>query len=57
MGRGDRRSKKGKIFHGSFGVSRPARKKSTAKSNAVVTSEKKVKPATAKKAPKKKAKE
>ena len=53
MGRGDRRSKKGKIFHGSFGNSRPARKK---KAVAATTekAEKKAKPA-AKKAAKKKA--
>jgi len=27
MGRGDKKTKKGKIFKGSFGKSRPARKK------------------------------
>ncbi|HYD20675.1 MAG TPA: 30S ribosomal protein THX [Flavipsychrobacter sp.] len=29
MGKGDKRSKKGKIFMGSYGVSRPARPKKT----------------------------
>lgn len=31
MGRGDKKSKKGKIFKGSFGKSRPARVKKAAK--------------------------
>jgi 30S ribosomal protein S31 len=31
MGRGDKRTKKGKIFMGSFGVSRPARSKKAVK--------------------------
>ena len=31
MGRGDKKSKKGKIFKGSFGKSRPARTKKAAK--------------------------
>jgi 30S ribosomal protein S31 len=31
MGRGDKKTKKGKIFKGSFGKSRPARKKAAKK--------------------------
>lgn len=31
MGRGDNRTKKGKIFTGSYGVSRPAKPKKAAK--------------------------
>jgi 30S ribosomal protein S31 len=31
MGKGDKKTKKGKIFKGSFGKSRPRRKKKTAK--------------------------
>jgi 30S ribosomal protein S31 len=31
MGRGDKKSKKGKIFKGSFGKSRPARPRKVAK--------------------------
>ncbi len=31
MGRGDKKTKKGKIFKGSFGKSRPAKSKSTIK--------------------------
>jgi 30S ribosomal protein S31 len=34
MGRGDKKSKKGKIFKGSFGKSRPARVKKVAKKKA-----------------------
>lgn len=33
MGRGDKRTKKGKIFMGSFGVSRPARPHQSKKAN------------------------
>ena len=31
MGRGDKKTKKGKIFKGSFGKSRPAKKKASPK--------------------------
>jgi len=43
MGRGDKRTKKGKINSGSFGKSRPARlvKKVTAKTEAETDTEKK----------------
>jgi len=34
MGRGDKKTKKGKIFKGSFGKSRPARTKKLAKPEA-----------------------
>jgi len=38
MGRGDNRTKRGKIFSGTFGVSRPARvKKTTGSANAATT--------------------
>lgn len=33
MGRGDKKTKKGKIFKGSFGKSRPANKKLATKKN------------------------
>jgi 30S ribosomal protein S31 len=33
MGKGDKRTKKGKIFKGSFGKSRPAKVKRTTKKN------------------------
>ncbi|MBN8702451.1 MAG: 30S ribosomal protein THX [Bacteroidetes bacterium] len=61
MGKGDKKSKKGKIFKGSYGVSRPRKKKKTvvskpaAKKAAPKAEEKKAAPkkATAKKATKK----
>jgi 30S ribosomal protein S31 len=31
MGKGDKKTKKGKIFKGSFGKSRPSKRKNTAK--------------------------
>ncbi|MER3498723.1 MAG: 30S ribosomal protein THX [Chitinophagaceae bacterium] len=34
MGRGDKKTKKGKIFKGSFGKSRPAKKKTAPKKKA-----------------------
>jgi len=38
MGRGDNRTKRGKIFSGTFGVSRPARvKKNAGQANATAT--------------------
>lgn len=52
MGRGDKRTKKGKIFMGSFGVSRPARPHQSNKNNAAPekeATEKKPKKAAAKK--------
>jgi 30S ribosomal protein S31 len=33
MGKGDKKTKKGKIFKGSFGKSRPSKVKKTAKKN------------------------
>lgn len=51
MGKGDKRSKRGKIHIGSTGVSRPKKKKSAAKKSAAKTAPKKA----AKKAPAKKA--
>jgi 30S ribosomal protein S31 len=33
MGKGDKKTKRGKIFKGSFGKSRPAKKKGTKKKN------------------------
>ena len=41
MGKGDQRSRKGKIFAGSFGKSRPARKKAAAPVVAKKTAKKK----------------
>jgi 30S ribosomal protein S31 len=59
MGRGDKRSAKGKRFKGSFGVSRPQRQKKAAAKPATgtkkVKTEKTEKPVTVKKAPAKKA--
>jgi 30S ribosomal protein S31 len=37
MGRGDKKTKKGKIFKGSFGKSRPARPRKTVKAEAKAT--------------------
>jgi 30S ribosomal protein S31 len=34
MGKGDRRSKRGKIYRGTYGVRRPRKKKRAAQSNA-----------------------
>lgn len=53
MGRGDRRSKKGKIFAGSFGNSRPQRTKSTVAVAAEPKAEKAKAPAKKKVAAKK----
>jgi len=39
MGRGDKKTKKGKIFKGSFGKSRPARKAKVAKEDTAVKKE------------------
>ncbi len=57
MGRGDKRTAKGKRFKGSFGTSRPARlkKKAAAAKPATAKKAKAEKPAAAKKAPAKKA--
>ena len=41
MGRGDKKTKKGKIFKGSFGKSRPSRPLEAAKKNAVKSTQKK----------------
>ena len=41
MGRGDKKTKKGKIFKGSFGKSRPANPKKEATATAAAKSEKK----------------
>ncbi|MEO6639233.1 MAG: 30S ribosomal protein THX [Ginsengibacter sp.] len=41
MGRGDKKTKKGKIFQGSFGKSRPANTKKTVAKAAEKTEEKK----------------
>ncbi len=41
MGRGDKKTKKGKIFKGSFGKSRPSKPVEAAKKTAVKTAEKK----------------
>ena len=58
MGRGDRKSRKGKIFRGSFGVSRPRKtdvaiiiptKKKKVKKEPAVEKEKVIKQSTAKK--------
>lgn len=51
MGRGDKKSRKGKIQMGSYGVTRPRKKKKTVKAAAP----KPAKKAAAKKAPAKKA--
>ena len=51
MGKGDRRSKKGKIFRGSFGISRPHKSKSTGD----IVAPKEVTDEQLKKAPRKKA--
>jgi 30S ribosomal protein S31 len=53
MGRGDRRTKKGKIFAGSFGNSRPQRVKSTAVVAQETAKEEKKAPAKKKAAAKK----
>jgi len=42
MGKGDKKSRKGKIFMGSFGVLRPKKKKSGATSASAQTADKKV---------------
>lgn len=57
MGRGDKRTRKGKIFRGSFGNSRPHKVKKAAAPKAAAKKEKTAKAAdkTAKKAPAKKA--
>lgn len=52
MGKGDKKSRKGKIFMGSYGVTRPRKKKTAAKASA----KKATKTATPKKAAKKSAK-
>ena len=71
MGRGDKRTAKGKRFKGSYGNSRPhaakvatvvpkakpAKKEKAPKKEKIVKAEKPVKKAAAKKAPKKKASE
>ena len=41
MGRGDKKTKKGKIFKGSFGKSRPSRPAEAAKKTAVKAAQKK----------------
>ena len=41
MGRGDKKTKKGKIFKGSFGKARPANPKKSASKTAGKTAEKK----------------
>ena len=41
MGRGDKKTKKGKIFKGSFGKSRPSNPAEAAKKTAVKSAEKK----------------
>jgi 30S ribosomal protein S31 len=41
MGRGDKKTKKGKIFKGSFGKSRPASEKKTTGTTPAVATEKK----------------
>jgi 30S ribosomal protein S31 len=41
MGRGDKKTKKGKIFKGSFGKSRPATEKKTTGNQPAVAAEKK----------------
>ncbi len=43
MGKGDKRSRRGKIFAGSYGKTRPKHKKSDVPSNALATKEKKAK--------------
>ena len=56
MGKGDKRSRKGKIFKGSYGNSRPHKLKTTTKPAAAVSSTASAAPAKAEKpAPKKKA--
>jgi 30S ribosomal protein S31 len=41
MGRGDKKTRKGKIFKGSFGKSRPSKPAGTAKKTAAKSAEKK----------------
>ncbi len=41
MGRGDKKTKKGKIFKGSFGKSRPSKTSETVKKTTTKTAEKK----------------
>ena len=41
MGRGDKKTKRGKIFKGSFGKSRPSRPAEAAKKTAAKTAQKK----------------
>ncbi len=41
MGRGDKKTKKGKIFKGSFGKSRPSKTSEAVKKTATKTAEKK----------------
>jgi 30S ribosomal protein S31 len=41
MGRGDKRTKRGKIFRGSFGKSRPKQKKAKAQAEQAVQTEEK----------------
>jgi len=55
MGKGDKRSKRGKIHIGSTGVSRPKKKKKTAKAPAAAPKKAATKKAPAKKAAAKKA--
>lgn len=55
MGRGDRRSRKGKIFRGSYGNSRPQRTKASAKPAAAKKDKAAKTEKPAKKAPAKKA--
>ena len=55
MGRGDKKTDKGKRFKGSFGVSRPHKVASKGVKAAAAKVEKAVKPAKAEKAPKAKA--
>ena len=49
MGRGDKRSKKGKIFAGSFGKTRPKRKKKNVAANPAAAPEAAPKKATRRK--------
>lgn len=55
MGRGDKRTKKGKIFAGSYGVSRPHKPNKGAAAAAIEAAAKKDKPAKAEKTATKKA--
>ncbi len=55
MGRGDKRTAKGKRFKGSFGNSRPARVKKKAAAKAAAPKKAKAEKPAAKKAPAKKA--